>query len=328
MMNWKTFKGSGSPSRVFDKKSELAIPSESPLVIAFSGGRTSGMMLRYYLDTEETPPIVMFANTGKERDETLDFIHEIETQWGCKVTWVELTRVPVATDKVMKIPSRLTRQNLMKNKEMFWYKEVTYETATRHQDPNSPFDIVIDHRPVLPNVVARYCSDYLKVRTMQLCLWDRGVEKFRNAIGFRSDEVDRAYDLIYSASRNKNVFLEFPLAKKGVTQADVSEFWQHQLFDLKLEQHEGNCHLCFLKKRRTLLALINKHPELAEWWRKKESERQTDVNITGDGWKFNRNFSINDLIEESFNYEFSEEDVQDPMTCACTTSMNLSDMAE
>lgn len=328
MINWKTFKGSGSPSRVIDKKSELTIPSESPLVIAFSGGRTSGMMLRYYLDTEETPPIVMFANTGKERDETLDFIHEIETQWNCKVIWVELIRVPVTADKVTKIPSKVTRTNLMKSKDMFWYKEVTYETATRHQDPDGPFDVLTSHYKVLPNVVARYCSDYLKVRTMQLCIWDKGIHNFRNAIGFRSDEVDRAYDLIYSAKRNKNLYLEFPLAKKGVTQADVLEFWKQQAFDLRLEHYEGNCHLCFLKKRRTLLALINKRPELAEWWRNKEAEKQNDTDIVGDGWKFNRNFSINDLIEESFNYEFSEEDIQEPMTCACTTSMNLSDNAE
>jgi len=32
---------------------------------------------------------VCFANTGKEREETLRFVHECETRWGVRVHWIE-----------------------------------------------------------------------------------------------------------------------------------------------------------------------------------------------------------------------------------------------
>lgn len=54
-----------------------------PALISFSGGRTSGYMLRHILDAHDgTLPddvVVTFANTGKEREETLRFVHDCAT---------------------------------------------------------------------------------------------------------------------------------------------------------------------------------------------------------------------------------------------------------
>lgn len=53
-----------------------------PAVISFSGGRTSGYMLRQILDVGLQPDVhVLFSDTEKERPETYDFIREIERQW-------------------------------------------------------------------------------------------------------------------------------------------------------------------------------------------------------------------------------------------------------
>jgi 3'-phosphoadenosine 5'-phosphosulfate sulfotransferase (PAPS reductase)/FAD synthetase len=53
---------------------------EGPAVISFSGGRTSGLMLRRVLDAHGgTLPAnvhVVFANTGLEREETLRFVDD------------------------------------------------------------------------------------------------------------------------------------------------------------------------------------------------------------------------------------------------------------
>ena len=53
----------------------------TPACISFSGGRTSGFMLKQILNTYggELPDDikVCFANTGKEMPETLDFVHEV-----------------------------------------------------------------------------------------------------------------------------------------------------------------------------------------------------------------------------------------------------------
>jgi 3'-phosphoadenosine 5'-phosphosulfate sulfotransferase (PAPS reductase)/FAD synthetase len=66
---------------------------EGPAVISFSGGRTSAYMLRKILDAHggELPNDVfaVFADTGKERLETLDFIRECGERWGVSIHWVE-----------------------------------------------------------------------------------------------------------------------------------------------------------------------------------------------------------------------------------------------
>jgi len=55
-----------------------------PTVISFSGGRTSGYMLWRILQENNGLPedaIVIFANTGKEMEETLEFVRDCETNW-------------------------------------------------------------------------------------------------------------------------------------------------------------------------------------------------------------------------------------------------------
>lgn len=63
---------------------------EGPAVISFSGGRTSGYMLRRILDAGVQPDVfVVFADTGKERAETYAFVRQCATRWGVVIHWVE-----------------------------------------------------------------------------------------------------------------------------------------------------------------------------------------------------------------------------------------------
>lgn len=67
---------------------------DGPAVISFSGGRTSAYMLRRILDAASGPYLpddvfVLFADTGKERDETYLFVKQIEERWPVYVHWVE-----------------------------------------------------------------------------------------------------------------------------------------------------------------------------------------------------------------------------------------------
>ena len=65
---------------------------EPPFVVSFSGGRTSGYMLKQILDAYDgklpVGGIVCFANTGKEHEATLRFVHDIEQRW-CPIAWIE-----------------------------------------------------------------------------------------------------------------------------------------------------------------------------------------------------------------------------------------------
>ena len=68
--------------------------TKKPIVVSFSGGRTSAYMAKLLMEKSKSPLVFVFANTGKEREETLNFskskdglelskaalIQELETQ--------------------------------------------------------------------------------------------------------------------------------------------------------------------------------------------------------------------------------------------------------
>lgn len=68
---------------------------DEPAVISFSGGRSSGYMLYKILKAHDfnlpSNIEVVFANTGKEMPQTLDFIRDVSINWGVCITWLEYT---------------------------------------------------------------------------------------------------------------------------------------------------------------------------------------------------------------------------------------------
>ena len=66
----------------------------TPALISFSGGRTSGFMLykiiQAYGGSLPDDIHVVFANTGKEAPETLDFVQEVSEKWDIEIHWLEL----------------------------------------------------------------------------------------------------------------------------------------------------------------------------------------------------------------------------------------------
>src|SRR5262245_18275114 len=102
-------------------------------LISFSGGRTSTYMLHELWQAWDgklpADVIVCFANTGKEREETLRFVHECGSRWGVKVHWVEWRRDG--------------------------FEEVGFNSASR---TGEPFCGLIEHKQSVPNAFARFCT--------------------------------------------------------------------------------------------------------------------------------------------------------------------------
>ncbi len=249
---------------------------EGPAVISFSGGRTSGYMLWRILQAHGgTLPAdvrVVFANTGKERNETLDFVERCACAWGVPMTWLEYVR----TDQPLLDPSRMTGG--FPAIGCHGFRVVDYAAASRGGEPfDAVLAVLADYRREAKGLGAalpsrgggRSCTGELKTRTMYRWLLSLGIEprECLDAIGIRHDEPKRVKKILQQTASQWEVGEPvLPLNDARITVADVMAFWGAHPFDLQLEQDEGNCDLCFLKSKNKLLRLMRARPESVEWW--------------------------------------------------------------
>ena len=227
---------------------------DGPAIISFSGGRTSGFMLKQILDAYngELPADikVAFANTGKEMPETLDFVQRCSDEWNVPIFWLEYKTEPNG------------------DKLRHTYRIVDFNSASRNGEP---FEMMILARKSLPFPVARMCTQDLKVRPIEKFCKDVGLIDFYNVVGLRADEPRRVASLRKSPELKGCISREAPLADANIAVQDISDFWNSNSFDLELENVNGstpmgNCDLCFLKNLPKISGIIRDHPELADWW--------------------------------------------------------------
>ena len=239
-------------------------------IISFSGGRTSGYMLKQILDAHggKLPKnlAVVFANTGKEMPQTLDFVRDCGEQWNIPITWLEC---------------RTRRGGEGENKYIYQTVVVDYDTASRNGEP---FAELIKARRYAPNPVARFCTQELKV--LRVKKWGNDYFNSKNwvsVVGLRADEQRR----VAKMRGRKDVIT--PLADAKVTKEMVGQFWKSQPFDLRLPNNNGvtdfgNCDVCFLKGAGKKISIIRERPDLADWWIQQEKElAQEQVEELGKG---------------------------------------------
>ena len=210
---------------------------EGPAVISFSGDRTSAYLLHRILDAHggalPDDVVACFANTGREMPATLDFVQACGERWHVPVVWLEFTA-----------------------RRAGGYRVVNHNSASRDGEP---FEALIADQKALPNPVARSCTVWLKIRTMQRWAEDTLGPGVRQIVGLRADEQARLERI-----RDDRLC---PLADAGVTLADVRAFWRRAPFDLRLRgRWEGNCDGCLLKGRALLLRMCRDHPGRMRWW--------------------------------------------------------------
>jgi len=228
------------------------LPDENVL-ISFSGGRTSAYMLHQILEANGSLPDnakVIFANTGREMPETLDFVHECSQRWNVPITWLEYTR---------------------KNGNVS-FETVSHNSASRNGEP---FDCLIDARQTLPNVTWRYCTVEMKVKTIKRYLVHCGWENWINTVGIRADERHRV-----KLSQDKRWVNWYPLNDAKISKHNIAEFWSNNNFDLQVIKGGGNCDGCFLKSEATLAAMWKNYPDRMKWWSDAEKRIGANFNKT------------------------------------------------
>ena len=275
-----------------------------PALISFSGGRTSGFMLKQILDAHDgaLPPDVhvAFANTGKERRETLQFVHECETRWSVPVHWVEWRATPAraaGTATLRKWLEENDHDGRMVSDVGF--DRVGFNSASRFGEP---FEALIAMKQRLPNWRERWCTEFLKVGPITALAasfgWAAG--SYLEVLGLRHDEGMRILRSLDNANfrwdrkskqqvpRDPPRRLAHPLSIARITRGDVLAYWKQQDFDLNLKPHEGNCDLCFMKGRGLRKRIIRDTPWVPEWWRDQED----------GGQFFDRRNRVSALIDE------------------------------
>ena len=220
-----------------------------PILISFSGGRTSAFMTKLLLEHEDfkdKEKVVLFANTGKEYPATLDFVHECDTKWNFGVVWLEA--------KVTHGERTGTTFNI-----------VDYESASRKGEP---FREVIKKYGI-PNKQFPHCTRELKQMPIKKYMQSLGYKEWITAVGIRADEPHR----INRGSDTNFINPYFPLNDLlKVDENFIREWWSRQDFDLKLKDYQSNCDLCWKKSKRKRLTLIDEDPGVAEWWEDIENE--------------------------------------------------------
>jgi hypothetical protein len=236
------------------------------LLISFSGGRTSAFMTKWLLDNKKDvfEMFVVFSNTGREHEETLQFVKKCDEELNFNTIWIE----PVTNDK-KGIGMRA--------------KVVDFYTANR---TGQPFEDVIKKYSI-PNRTSPFCSEYMKKNTIRSFMKEQmGLNKkeYQTAIGIRADEFDRM-----SVHRKKDRII-YPLISMIPTKKeDVNKFWINMPFDLQIKSYEGNCKTCWKKSIRKLMTIAKERPSDFDWDIDMENKYE---NYIPEGRKNNPNIKL------------------------------------
>jgi hypothetical protein len=223
---------------------ETKVEDQKRLLISFSGGETSAYMTKMLLESEEArrrwpEMLVVFANTGQEREETLEFVQACDRAFGFNVVWIEAVQAG---------PGVGTRPRV-----------VTFETASRNGEP---FEAMIKKYGI-PNTRAKFCTRTLKSDPIDYYVrLDRGwaLRGYDTAIGIRIDEIDR---LSRQAAARR---LVYPLISMWpMTKPQINAWWAAQPFRLRLKSYQGNCSWCWKKSFRKHLTLLTESPEIYDF---------------------------------------------------------------
>ncbi|MCS8058036.1 hypothetical protein N0406_03375 [Pseudomonas aeruginosa] len=240
---------------------------KGPAQIGVSAGRTSAYMLHRILLAHggQLPAGVhpLFENTGKERLESLDFLHEIDQRWKAGITYLEWCR------------------EYGQPADAPWFRVVDYKSASRQGEP---FEMMLDYYaryrreekllpPVLPNFSNNMCTAYLKIKVAEKYMRSLGYEHWDSVAGIRYDEPRRYHRMMVQNEKSNGRFEYYtPLYLDGVTKEQVLEFWSQQPFDLGIDSDLGNCDLCWKKSEDKIYRAIMEDPSRVLWWSSTEEK--------------------------------------------------------
>ena len=125
------------------------------------------------------------------------------------------------------------------------------------------FTALYTKKKTIPNRMFRTCTIELKIRiTTNYVRKELGLKKMEWLVGFRGDETKRVKE--YECQKYKTP--KFPLHERGIILQDVYKYWSGKKYTLEIPRILGNCDLCFLKGKTSIISILKHYPELADKW--------------------------------------------------------------
>lgn len=285
------------------------------LLVSFSGGETSAFMAQWLkrLKSHEYDMIFVFANTGQENEETLEFVQKCDDYFELGVHWIEAV---FSKDQGTR------------------HKIVDFKTASRNGEPFEQG--IIKHG--IPNRNNKWCSRDLKLRAIQSFVkrevgWEIG--SYYTAIGIRNDEIDRV-----SESRKENKIIYPLVTDQPMSKPKINFWWRNQPFRLELKGYQGNCKWCWKKSHNKLMTIAIESPEYFDFPRemeakygeyipehKKEHLAEKGVEIDLPITFFREKWSVKDIFRNSkkpFKKQHDDSDVYSWQTSILDVDLDAS----
>lgn len=251
------------------------------LLVSFSGGETSGFMVQWikkHLENSYDRVVYVFANTGLENEQTLEFVQQCDNYWKLNVQWVECSINPEK--------GQGTR---------YWLTD--FDNAKRNGEP---FEAMIAKYGI-PNQSAPMCTRELKQNPIKSFAkdWFDG-EKYDTAIGIRIDEADRMN------AKAKEMRFIYPLIKQDMipaTKPMINFFWKQMHFRLELKGYQGNCTTCWKKADKKLFQIYKENPKAFDFMDRMERKYPFNSNSGKKEVFFRNNRSATDIMCQAENWK-------------------------
>jgi len=219
------------------------------LLVSFSGGETSAFMAqwlnKHYEEYGYENIVFVFANTGLENEQTLEFVERCDKHFKLNIQWIEA-------------------EVIHEYKKGTKYTRTDFDNASRNGEP---FEQMISKYGI-PNQANPQCTKELKGAPIMAFgkVWFNG-EKFHTAIGIRKDEMDRM-----NADAKKRGFV-YPLIQSDMIPASkpmINFYWRSMPFRLELKGYQGNCKTCWKKSDKKLYQIAKENPQAFDFMKKME----------------------------------------------------------
>lgn len=261
------------------------------LLVSFSGGETSAYMAQWlnnhYKEFGYENIVFVFANTGEENEETLEFVDQCDKHFKINIQWIEAD--------IIHEHRKGTR-----------YYRTDFDYASRNGEP---FENMISKYGI-PNQANQQCTRELKGAPILAFGKDWfNKEKYHTAIGIRIDEIDRMND------KAKKMGFIYPLINQKMmpmSKPMINIYWRSMPFRLNLKGYQGNCKTCWKKSDKKLYQIAKENsnffgfmdkmeekygnffsPQRIEKWIKEGKELPKDITF------FRNNRSAKQILEEA-----------------------------